>query len=326
VPPYLRGDEASTAYFSLGGRIEQIQQYEPEFWPAGGPIDIAEYHRQFDEFLNAQSAARQIVYHYTTLPGFLGMVKDGHIWASDVRTMNDRAELRYAMSHMCAALEAQHPALKVALRGIFHGAKTWRFASCFSFSADQLSQWRAYGSEVGISIGFDRSHLERMASHHEAEFSECRYFKPDEFARLLPELQPIADALQHSNAINADGALTDVALQSDLQKQALKIASSIKHYSFEEEQEVRLIAPTERTGSHIAYRGTDRAIVPYRCLELDSRRRGVATRERFRNFLGMIEVLVWPNDADEQILDAIDMVLHDAGKVWISRSASPYRT
>jgi hypothetical protein len=35
---------------------------------------------------------------------------------------------------------------------------------CLSENGDQLSQWRAYGYGKGLSIGFDRSALERLAA------------------------------------------------------------------------------------------------------------------------------------------------------------------
>ena len=35
------------------------------------------------------------LYHYTTFTGLLGIVRSRSLWASDVRYMNDSAELRH---------------------------------------------------------------------------------------------------------------------------------------------------------------------------------------------------------------------------------------
>lgn len=39
---------------------------------------------------------KELLYHYTTLTGLLGIVGSNKLWASDIRYMNDSAELKHS--------------------------------------------------------------------------------------------------------------------------------------------------------------------------------------------------------------------------------------
>lgn len=41
---------------------------------------------------------KELLYHYTTISGLKGIVESQSLWASDVRYMNDSAELQYIIS------------------------------------------------------------------------------------------------------------------------------------------------------------------------------------------------------------------------------------
>ncbi|HET8798761.1 MAG TPA: hypothetical protein VFO89_13795, partial [Thermoanaerobaculia bacterium] len=58
------------------------------------------------------------LYHYTTADGLRGILTHGHIWATNVRYMNDRSELTYAR-------EVVFDELNRAVASCDHPVKTW---------------------------------------------------------------------------------------------------------------------------------------------------------------------------------------------------------
>jgi hypothetical protein len=327
--------EAWTARKQLATRISaptgetiQIRPVDPEFWSEDGNIEIFRYVRAHDEYLTSLREAGEVVYHYTSLEALQGIVNRGVLWASDVSHLNDRAELRYAMENMRFLMSSSQyfRSNQQALDAIFRPGLARQFVACFSKSRDQLSQWRAYGKRIGVSIAFDRSHLAHALENRRGEMLDCRYLKSPEFISLREELDAILQALGKSGALNEKGELIDMSVQNDLTQKFIKIATYIKHPSFAEEQEVRMAFPSDQAFDGIKFRSSDRSLVPFVEIDIDGRRFGMESRRRYANNLGMLEIEVWPSDAGDEILDAIDLLLWDAGKVLIGRSQSPYRT
>lgn len=117
---------------------------------------------------------RDLLYHYTTPDGLLGIFQSESIRATHVRYLNDRTELMNALSPefedlllSCLFPKADEKR-KRSLRGLRQGRTLDEvFVASFtddsavnngdeSRPGDRLSQWRAYSSPVGgFSLGFD---------------------------------------------------------------------------------------------------------------------------------------------------------------------------
>jgi len=308
------------------GEVAAIRPIDPAFWSEDGNIEIGRYFREQDEYLATHRRQNQVVYHYTGLEALHGIVNDGALWASDASHLNDRAELRYALENMGVLIAQQWATNPQPLDAIFRPGLAGQFIACLSRSRDQLSQWRAYGKKVGVAIAFDRQHLAHVVEAQRGAIVECRYLRPNEFSEIQGELASIKQSLMSPGALNADGALIDMKLQQELTDRAVRTATSIKHPSFEEEQEVRLVFSVKSASEMLNFRSSPQSLTPYLKIDIDGRRISSPGRRRFTNHLGMLEVIVWPNDVDDQILDAIDLLFSSAGGVLIHRSASPYRT
>lgn len=310
------------------GQLDQIRPIDPEFWDEQGNIEIFRYQREHDKYLEDLRCKNGVLYHYTTLDALHGIVKEGALWASDLRHMNDRAELWYALQNMYSL------ALKLwgqsknsqPLRAIFDPGSVAQFIVCLSQSRDQLSQWRAYGRRIGVSIAFERMHLAHAASARSGTLVDCAYRPPEEFDALQSDIVALLESLSKPSALNKDGELIDMTLQDELTQRAIQIATSIKHPSFFEEQEVRLVFPMQSYSEDLQFRSSPQSLTPYIKVDIDGRRNGLQTKRKFSNALGMLEVIVWPSDADDHILDTIDMLFSGVGHVLINRSSSPYRT
>lgn len=309
------------------GNLALIRPIDPEFWSEDGNIEVNQYFTEHDAHLKERGEKRGIVYHYTNLEALRGIVRGGAIWASDVRHLNDRAELLYALEHMYMRARKSWGAQKnpQPLDAIFRPGFTGQFVSCFSYSRDQLSQWRAYGRKVGVAIAFDRDHLAHAIELQGGALVDCQYHRPDDFGGLDDEIDLVLRSLACSHVLNGQGELVDMAVQERLTQRVVQIAASIKHPSFDEEQEARAIFRIEAVTDAVQFRSSDQSLTPYISLDIDERKTGWG-RSKYANHLGMLEVMVWPSGIDDQILDAIDMLFHQSGHVLISRSSSPYRT
>src|SRR5262245_55891044 len=47
----------------------------------------------------------QLLYHYTTAPGLLSMLKSGHVWATECRYMNDPREFLHGAGVILRVIE-----------------------------------------------------------------------------------------------------------------------------------------------------------------------------------------------------------------------------
>lgn len=101
-------------------------------------------------------------YHYTTLPGFHGIVESEGFWASDNRFMNDAQETLHGRE-LTAAIVTRYaarrssdcfaPVLRAAVAWLREPVSIGHLVACFSRARDDLEQWRAYGPSGGVCIG-----------------------------------------------------------------------------------------------------------------------------------------------------------------------------
>ncbi len=111
-----------------------------------------------------------IIWHYTDGPGFLGILQSGTIYATQVSSLNDRNETKYAtdlFKKSVAQLREEkkdHETARTFLDKVLelvkddpdsptHGVSKF-FVACFSAEEDDLSQWDRYGKRNGYAIGF----------------------------------------------------------------------------------------------------------------------------------------------------------------------------
>ena len=107
------------------------------------------------------------LFHYTDAAGFKGIIETGEIWATHFDQSNDRGELRHGET---TAVEEAADVLRElpekSLRRYFVEQFlelypracltriTSVYLASFSEAEDQLSQWRAYGSDgLGFALG-----------------------------------------------------------------------------------------------------------------------------------------------------------------------------
>ena len=224
-----------------------------EWWPIGIGVDGSAHvpdKRVFVPKFVLPFHYGKTMYHYTTVHGLFGIVRAGAVWASHVRYMNDVAEVAHGRQVAIETLgrlasKARfgefRRILRLAAERIMHTDAPNYFVASFSMLDDDLTQWRAYGRDRGITIGFDLStpdgqrhfHLPVVTIYRDHEktgliiFRVRKYF--DEF---------IKDLEFYNNK------LPDWTWDARARSLAKKLQFEFirfKHRSFASEREIRLV-------------------------------------------------------------------------------------
>lgn len=179
--------------------------------------------------------------------------------------------------------------------GYLHEERLRVMVASFTEEGDQLSQWRGYADgSRGVSIGLDVRHLRPSDIHTPVTFAPCLY-KPEDKRTLLKSIFAhhrkgldawrdsvfnlaqkhagktglvelnVAERLvaEHQSELHEAVVHANANLRFDL----LRAALLLKHESFSEEREWRLVLPSERihvpTHHEVKFRYTHDALVPY---------------------------------------------------------------
>lgn len=213
-----------------------------------------------------------LLYHYTTQTGLLGIIGKKQIWATHTQYLNDSREFSHALQVVRDELEAyrsnhqaevdmeniaihgtplpfelgsHHGNVDRILLGMIQGVDT--SARCesinvcvasFSENGDSLSQWRAYAQSGGFCIGVRGKRLAELAAPHNFNVVRCLY-RHDQQQKLIQAL--IQEVLEEN--LNGDGQSEDrVPPGGNLQAYLNRYAPILKHPSFEEEHEWRIVS------------------------------------------------------------------------------------
>lgn len=132
--------------------------------------------------------APKVLYHYSTGSGLLGILQTKQIWATQIRHLNDRDELRIgeriALEELReAGKQVQHQVMRTLVEHLTNflerkpPSKTGRvYIASFSERGDDLQQWGFYGARgAGYSIGFRSLPPVANATGFGATLLRCEY-------------------------------------------------------------------------------------------------------------------------------------------------------
>jgi Protein of unknown function (DUF2971) len=237
----------------------------------------------------------EILYHYTSQTGLKGMLNKKAIWASKIHYLNDSKEfapaLDLARCELTERIKASTSPVDRSrlelLRDTIDTTYTIEYTiegvntcvCCFSELEDDLSQWRGYGGgSAGFSVGFTREWFTRvketLGETLGLSLRRCIY-DPEKQQRL------IQDEIDKFLATNADKEpdywdrnrgywepdrpRTYMVLPhagEDFATRLSLIAPRIKHESFKDEREWRLVAA--RVSAHELHHRPGRSmLIPY---------------------------------------------------------------
>jgi hypothetical protein len=270
----------------------------------------------------------ELLYHYTTASGFHGIIKSGELHATDTRYMNDESEQSYARGLL---LELKG---KDNLRRYPNWANPYDtirptpvYAVSFCADGDLLSQWRGYGDENGLSIGFEPAPLldhvptPAVPWHGFAEWFriEVTYSRRRQLAAIRKALN-----LWHKRILEPDAAVGHaLGIAHDALTKALL---TCKDEAFKEENETRLVQLDEEWRQATRYRVSDRyGLVPYSPLKA-----GFASSVKTKKAIFDIrEIVVGPTQYPDLAVDAVRGFLASSGygvaQIQVHKSRIPLR-
>jgi hypothetical protein len=268
-----------------------------------------------------------IVYHYTDAKGLAGILRRRHIWATDVRYLNDSAEFGYAIQLMTPALNAieasvgKHEELFSEWRKVLSKApNVSTYVVSFSSLSDSLPQWRAYSRPYGFALGLDHPHLISMAlaSHAKGHLLRCIYDPTAQQEEINHGLRYLVGCYSDDTDTPPDDKVTGFG--AHFFGYLLVLAGCLKHPAFAEEKEWRLIlrevAPGEFPLKRKARAGLH-TYVPYAELPIGTN----------KSPLPLAKIVIGPCLDFERAADGLSTLLDETGVEVksIVRSDIPFR-
>ncbi len=222
---------------------------------------------------------KEPLYHYTSFKGLLGIVASGALWASDIRYMNDSAELKHTADlirteifRRIASGHAQPDLLNQFLDWVTHRITNGHmlFASSFRSNGNMLSQWRGYSSlGKGVSLGFDPDYILCCAEQQSFQIGKCIYCSKSQqklISQVIDAVEVLAEG--YLPALSNKGKTDEHSYHSIfhmLESDLLRLAAILKHPSFAEEEEWRIVSPviTDYVKAPVLFREGTSMLVPY---------------------------------------------------------------
>ena len=286
----------------------------------------------YSKVLNRKTPS--ILFHYTTPIGLLGISQSKKIWATDLRFLNDKKEFQHSLDITHSILEGffkvdDNPKKLKGLNYDFiehlriNLGKKWNpevYVASFTEEGDLLSQWRGYCPNGGFSIGFNYGLLSRIAEKHDSFLLPCVYdFKIQ--TKILEELllshsKKYDESIKDNDQIKSDELAHSISNEFIISLFAL--APMLKHESFKEEKEWRIVSSNLRIAPDIRFRANESNIIPYIEISLCQRDEEIEFREIF----------IGPSSINDYSKEAVLQLVRKnrVPQNFIRLSSAPYRT
>ncbi len=230
-------------------------------------------------YMEIYSDPTQPLFHYTSISGLQGIVKDKAIWATDIQYLNDSSELRYGIRLLSQQMQARFKDLsgnqaKCATQfseWLRHGfvLNHYLFVCCFTENGNQLSQWRGYcPSGKGISVSFEAASLVEAAQEQSFRWAEVVY----EYSHQTPLVNYVLDSIleaadraEETDRSKRHPSQSFHGLFDEWEDRILALAATLKDECFAEEHEWRAISqPIKKLGDErLRFRDGEITLTPY---------------------------------------------------------------
>jgi hypothetical protein len=288
--------------------------------------------------MSNEKSVPEILYHYTTQEGLLGILKEKVLWATNVHFLNDQSEFIYATDMLLRQVEPEYERYKLKLNALrkalvpineqlaiertkineiiikyYISSKIPIYVASFSKEGDQLGQWRGYcHNENGYSVGFDYAKLRELASEQKFSLVPCVYEESEQKSIL----SPLVSAVLKSLMIIDEAEESKKEEDNEWVMNVWMTAPTIKNEAFKEESEWRLVSEAYGTKEgRMAFRPGKSMIIPYINFSLGSE-------------LPIKEIIVGPTPDAGLSKKSISILklAHNLKDAEIKISKVPYRT
>lgn len=288
-----------------------------------------------------------VLYHYTSADGLIGILGGKSIWLTDLRYMNDMSELQYSRELVKKRLAAHLEIAELSeiqkefIRRVGSSFDPFDFGhSVFSASfcekGNLLSQWRAYrGRGGGYAIGFDFFHLLRLLSKS-CMLRKVIYDEKEQFDLINSVIKEFLDVLRAESKTREDKEVVESFLPKLCQtfrSVIIELMFCFKHPDFSEEREWRLvhfasISPTfDRSSDVPNFRSYDGNVIPY--YSVDFQKAITLSRDDTYGYgFPFVDLMIGPTinaDLNQESVKMLLLALNPDIVPNISRSGIPLR-
>ncbi|WP_280267470.1 DUF2971 domain-containing protein [Nocardia wallacei] len=294
--------------------------------------------------LNFEYSEDQQLYHYTDIRGLHGILKSGQLWATHMTYLNDALEIKHGISVICGLIESQakwleeNPEQTTNPEGVPFVASLYRamskgvsgmgtnlesklapFVTCLSRSRDQLSQWRGYANG-GYALAFDHGALESSLTQVDTDNNPIEPQPPLKLSKVAYLEEQIYEQVKDMVQGRMEGTAEEVKAKGDAKASEsarqffdhiVDIVSTLKHRTFNEEHEYRIVARCHET----FYTESALGLIPRTSIRFDKR--------------ALSEVIVGPGAFSDLRKASIERWLEEHrseyGDVQLTPSRVPYR-
>jgi Protein of unknown function (DUF2971) len=231
-----------------------------------------------------------MIYHYTDGAGLRGILESGKFRFTDIFNLNDPAELRHGLHFAFEFLQVEAdkgpPGMRQFTRNVSAMLRTeieqiaHFFICCFSISADDLGQWRAYADNGrGFALGFDGTMLERAYCKADAHPIPGRMTFPITYnddqlreihSKIIELVRPVVLNILGRDATDDAINMYIGKIMTNLSVPIIRSALFFKHKAYKNENEYRFLE-MHQAGlvPDLKFRGRPYSLVRYR--EIDWR-------------------------------------------------------
>lgn len=226
------------------------------------------------DFIENQMSDPDLVFHYTTQEGFLGIMDSSSIWATHCRYLNDKSELMTAIQLAINLYEIRKASLSDTIRGriemsldaLYNIVDINHCLVSFCENGDDLGQWRAYAGGIGgFSLGFRKQYLSQIDGF---VFRQCIYERFEQEKQMNRMYDRFI--LEYAN----NGALWCQEEErhgiGQFIRLFLSIALTFKSNAFRDEKEWRLISDIPISSEKLDVRPGKSNLVPFFKLAITS--------------------------------------------------------
>jgi hypothetical protein len=206
------------------------------------------------------------LFHYTDVNAVKAILEHGKMWLTDMRFLNDSEEMNHGVKLILDLINSRGvqerinneyavAATDFVTKGLSEHVNMLMnfnpvFVCSFSRAPDLLSQWRAYGNYA----------IEFCADSMNHDLFECLY-EPGEKGRraydsTLTALRGLGRSMRSNEGVPCEKGLE---AYSDL----IRSAATLKHESFSEEQEVRMLVEKIECHYPLLFRSRLGVLIPY---------------------------------------------------------------
>jgi hypothetical protein len=199
------------------------------------------------------------------------------MYATSIWYLNDVAEIAHAaelaqqlIEQRATTAESRVDAdtIRTLQRAFIDVRFPCTYVVSFSEHGDQLSQWRGYCHDrSGFSLGFATKDIQNLAEHQGFSLLKCVYYR-DEQEQIVSAL--LDDAIRRllTTPVEGDREVLELSVRLRFLRSFSTLSPTLKHPSFSEEAEWRLILATEDDTGDEKYRSGSHTLIPYRSFQL----------------------------------------------------------